>query len=554
MSKFKWVIGTGEYNCFLLNPKDNQLYDVSPGLPTKVSGQPSLVIGVTAGLHHYGLIDNGGNVWAWGDNTWGMAGNGTSGNTINSPEQITTDINGNSFTNIKKIVAYANGEGSNGEANGFLALKNDGTVWIWGNTQLSMRGDGSAGNLADTRPFQVPGLSGVTDIAAGYWCTALDSNGQVWTWGAAGKYLYQYMLGQGITSPAGNKPSKVAQPSSAVAIAQGNYCSYAILTSGSVIGWGSDPRYYGYPAGVSPITAPVVLDKIFNFPSPVENIFCGTVASYAILSDGSLWAWGDNALGAIGNGQELNFATYTSGGKSAPYAWDWGAMELPQIAPVQIGKGISFVNISTANVDSFYAYAEDINGNLYSWGRNKASVLGNGVVEADTVIGQLGGLYPNSWDVTWITPINPFALKSTSLTTSPYCVTNPSGASCPTIPSSTPAVANAGPAQNLANGITSAQLVGSASGSTVNYWNWSQLSGPNTALIVLPASQSPVVNGLVPGTYSFQLQTTDNVWRTSTSTVTITVAAVIVSTPSPAPKTITSVVITFSDGSFATIL
>ena len=177
-----------------------------------------------------------------------------------------------------------------------------------------------------------------------------------------------------------------------------------------------------------------LLDGQLALPHPIASICVSSAATYVILTDSSLWAWGDNAVGAIGSGTELDFSKYTtspspSGGTPNPYNWDWGMGELMQQKPVQIAKGLhSFTNIWTSGADVFYCYAEDVNGQLYSWGRNKGAVLGNGVIESG--FGSLGAAYPNSWDVPGVTAVNPFALTKAVSATSPYCVLNPSTSPC----------------------------------------------------------------------------------------------------------------------------
>ena len=75
----------------------------------------------------------------------------------------------------------------------------------------------------------------------------------------------------------------------------------------------------------------------------------------------------------------------------------------------------------------FYSYAETAGGQLYSWGRNKGSVLGNGIVGASS---DILATYPNSWDVSRISPIDPFALTTNKIVTSPYCLLHPDGHPC----------------------------------------------------------------------------------------------------------------------------
>src|SRR5882757_2877133 len=101
---------------------------------------------------------------------------------------------------------------------------------------------------------------------------------------------------------------------------------------------------------------------------------------------------GDNAQGNIGIGAELNFAATPD-----PYSWSGAPAQLLQQTPVQVTTRKDFVAIFTAQPYIMYDYAQTANGQLYSWGRNKGGVLGNGIVGCSS---DVVGTYPNSWDVT----------------------------------------------------------------------------------------------------------------------------------------------------------
>src|SRR5438034_1102938 len=83
---------------------------------------------VALGAHHAVVIDSSGNVWTWGQNTYGQLGNGT---TVPSavPIRVTT---------LSGIVQVAAG------ASFTLALKQDGTVWAWGLNAYGQLGDGTS--------------------------------------------------------------------------------------------------------------------------------------------------------------------------------------------------------------------------------------------------------------------------------------------------------------------------------------------------------------------------------------------------------------------------
>ena len=171
------------------------------------------------------------------------------------------------------------------------------------------------------------------------------------------------------------------------------------------------------------VPAPRDLTADLNLPHPIMVLSTNTVSTHVILSDSTLWGWGDNAMGCVGNGHELDYATYHK-----PYAWDWNPGQLLQQSPVRLAPGVhNFVQVFGATAAIFYCYAETATGQLYSWGRNKAGVLGNGIMSAAS---EIEAEYPNSWDVTTVTAVDPFALKGTKKVTSPYCILHPDGHPC----------------------------------------------------------------------------------------------------------------------------
>jgi hypothetical protein len=530
------IVGPGEYTTPALNTVTGQVYDFTTGKATLLSSYPANVVNVIGGAHHALLYCANGDAYGWLDNSCGELGLGnTTGQ--GSPTKITTDSLGHPFGNVVFMNAGGTAFGLFWNS---MAIKSDGTLWIWGNTQGGAEGNGTWGCAASTRPVQVqfPAGTFLTKCLSGYINVALDTAGAVWTWGGGG---YNYWLGQG-NSPTWMTPHKIPLPSRAVDIAGGSRFNYALLANGQKWAWGDLADYMGiYPTGNISTTVQNISSFIDPYlTGPLQKIVCNNESTYLLQTDGALYGLGGNAVGTMGIGTELNFATYKccpppNSGSPAPYAWDQGQHEFQQFNPVRIGPGLFFTDVFASNALCYTAWAEDANNQLYAWGRNKRSIA-NGVIDANPANGNLGSTYPNSWDVPWITRVNPFSVPAQIQVSCPYCVLNPSGFPCNiyAIPNVAGPLANAGAPQNI--GISTGQLTGhttSASNTAIIYNIWTLVSGPNTPIITLNSDSIAAVTGMITGTYTFKFRITDANWRVDSATTTITVGNI--------PPTVTAV-------------
>jgi alpha-tubulin suppressor-like RCC1 family protein len=183
-----------------------------------------------------------------------------------------------------------------------LALTSDGSVWAFGNNSVGQLGNGST----DTSyvPVQVPGLTGVTQIAAGTnsamaaltrgFITTLTT---VWTWGDNG----EGELGDR-TLTSRSTPGQVAgiDVPGVRGIAVGDEFSMVLGSDGSVWAWGADgDGQLGNAATETLWVGPV---ETIGKDSGITQISAGYSHVLALRSDGTVLAWGDNNAGEIGNG------------------------------------------------------------------------------------------------------------------------------------------------------------------------------------------------------------------------------------------------------------
>lgn len=159
--------------------------------PVPVNAIPGTITAVTAGTRHSVALMSDGTVWTWGGNHYGQLGYTpginsltlTDSCTITSAFVMPCSYDPQKVPGLDHIVAISAGSDHT------LALKGDGTVWAWGYNNNGQLGTGSAtGETPIQTPAKVPGLTGITAIAAGaYHSLALKNDGTAWAWGDNGQ-------------------------------------------------------------------------------------------------------------------------------------------------------------------------------------------------------------------------------------------------------------------------------------------------------------------------------------------------------------------------------
>lgn len=197
-----------------------------------------------------------------------------------------------------------------------LALKDDGTVWAWGNNEYGQLGNRDLverrGKLYSFRnsdkPVQVTGLSDVMEVSA-YQNTsyALKTDGTVWAWGNArsgltgnGKPVLHYMTT--VTESYTVSPEKVVGLSDAVAI----HGPMALLSNGTVWTWGQNNYGQLGNKGTEATSTPQQVAGLTNVSAICSNIHGMRMV---LKADGTFWSWGENRNNKTGHLQGQNVET-----------------------------------------------------------------------------------------------------------------------------------------------------------------------------------------------------------------------------------------------------
>jgi alpha-tubulin suppressor-like RCC1 family protein len=311
--------------------------------------------GEPSGVHSLAALKNG-TVMGWGDNYQGQVGIEPSpppyGNFVITPVMVPAL---NEVTTVS-----AGGEHS-------LALLKNATVMSWGANESGQLGDGSTtGHFA---PAPVSGLTGVSAISAGTnHSLALLKTGAVMAWGANG----QGQLGNGTTTGS-DVPVAVSGLTGATAVsssgsaaaptvpAHGEH-SLALLSNGTVMAWGDNDSGQLGNGTTTNSDLPVAVSGLTG----VTAVAAGGEHSLALLSNGTVMAWGANGQGQLGIG--------TTTGSDVPVAVS------------------GLTGVTAVSGGGFYSLALQSNAKLMAWGDNESGELGNGTFTSTDVPVLVGGL------------------------------------------------------------------------------------------------------------------------------------------------------------------
>jgi PKD repeat protein len=298
---------------------------VSQPTPTQI-GTENQWIAVLAGYISTAALKADGSLWTWGDNYYGQLGDGTTEDK-HAPVQIGTE---------DRWIAVEGGDYHT------VAVRSDGTLWAWGANWMGALGDGTTEEKL--APVQVgTDNQWIAAEGGGYHTLALKADGTLWAWG----YNNEGQLGD-TTRTDKTRPVQIGEENQWIAVAAGDFHSVALKADGTLWAWGSNDDGLLVSATTTSavyITSPVQIGADNRWIA----IAAGEYHTVALRSDGTVWAWGKNIDGQLGDGTlvskssptltlipptanfvgtptagteplTVNFTDLSSGG---PTAWQW---------------------------------------------------------------------------------------------------------------------------------------------------------------------------------------------------------------------------------------
>ena len=245
-------------------------------------------VSVSTGSTHTCAIKDDHTLWCWGNNVSGQIGNGKSGALYKSlePERIGTD---NDWSKVTAGSIHT------------CAIRLDGSLWCWGGNARGQLGDGTQENRPS--PMEVEVSSTWKTVDAGYYHTcAIREDGSLWCWGDN----FSGQLGDGTSGDMRPLPGVVGQGADWLQVAVGDYHTCARRADKSTWCWGDNS--YGQlgddsePGQDTGKTVPV---QISAQPRWLD-LTTGNDHTCSLLDNDTLWCWGRNDYGQLGDGSQVN--------------------------------------------------------------------------------------------------------------------------------------------------------------------------------------------------------------------------------------------------------
>ena len=354
-------------------------------------------------------IQTNGTLWSWGNNTSGQLGQGNT-TSYSNPVQVGSSQNWSQIT--------IGGTSTNDSVYG---IQNDSTLWAWGCNTSGQLGIGT--NTNQLTPFKFSGWQStpICSVSGGRSVSMIKSDGTLWSWGydAYGSTGLSSAINTSVPIQTGTSTWKYA--------AQDGYCGAFIRSDGTlwtagynVQGQLGNGSTHAVGSGIYPM---IQIGLLTNWK---QIAVMNNSSMIAVKTDGTMWSWGNNTSGQLGLGDRTSRSSPVQIGSlttwnyvastniiSNGYAiktdgtlWAWGANTSGELgqgdrtsrsSPVQVGSLTNWSFIS-GGINSFIAVKTD--GTLWGCGYGGAGELGNGSTSSYSSPIQIGAATNWKWAAT----------------------------------------------------------------------------------------------------------------------------------------------------------
>jgi alpha-tubulin suppressor-like RCC1 family protein len=309
-------------------------------------------VAVDAGFEHTCALKSARTLWCWGRNDRGQVGDGSSTRRLRPVKITSTSRSSSSPSNWASVSS---------DTWNNCAIKFDGTLWCWGDNTYGQLGDGTT--TTRRNPTKIASTTtkwASVEVGQRHAC-AIKTDRTLWCWG----YNRDGNLGNGdFTGARRLKPTRITSETTWASVSAGANHTCATKTDSTLWCWGNE-RNGALGNGSDGFPSPKIQFspvKVTSGSPPQSNwskVSAGYQYNCATKTDATLWCWGSNSHGNLGDGTNTD------------------RLKPKQIAagPVLFGTNRSWTSIS---VEYRHTCALKSNNSLSCWGFNGRGSVGDG--------------------------------------------------------------------------------------------------------------------------------------------------------------------------------
>jgi alpha-tubulin suppressor-like RCC1 family protein len=250
--------------------------------PVSVIGGGTTWSQVSASFNVVFAVKTDGTLWGMGANSTGQLGNGATANSQTSPNTVAGG--GTSWRQV-----------STSDGSATAAIKTDGTLWTWGSGTNGGLGNGSTANTSSPGTVAGGGTTWSQVAVGSYHAAAVKTDGTLWTWG----YNFYGQLGSGTTTDRSSPGTTAGAGTTWRQVSTGGYYIVAIKTDGTLWTWGFGTYGVLGNGSTASTSSP---NTVAGGGTTWRQVSANYYGSAGIKTDGTLWTWGRNAYGTLGDG------------------------------------------------------------------------------------------------------------------------------------------------------------------------------------------------------------------------------------------------------------